>query len=69
MINAIVWSGKGNSGADWFKPVQFETRQQFEEFKSKTDDVEAKYWTVVREFTFSDQNDDIPYNNYDGALD
>lgn len=63
MITAMIWKGKGNSSADWFKPVSFGTREEFDAFKAKTDDMESKYWTQVLEFAFTDEEDDIPYRN------
>lgn len=68
MVYAIIWKGKGRNSADWFKPMQFESRDELDAFKAKTDAPDEKYWTVVREFSFDDEEDDIPYNNYDGSI-
>lgn len=68
MIYAIVWKGKGASGADWYQPMSFDTREKFNDFKTAFENIGGKYWTYIEEITFEQKETDIPYNDFAGSL-
>ena len=63
-IYAIIWKGKGHqSTADFFQPIQFDSWDDFEKFKAENEDLESKYWTLVDQITFGQEEYEIPFRD------
>jgi hypothetical protein len=46
-IIVIVARGKGREGADWIKPVLFDTKEEAQKYIESVNDLESKYWTYA----------------------
>ena len=46
-IIVIVARGKGREGADWIKPVLFNTKEEAQKYIESVNDLESKYWTYA----------------------